>query len=243
MMDERGGRRPGCDARRSSTSIVVGVAVMALGVLFFLEELRLLEGRTLFRYWPLLLILIGVEKLLQRDAPRTNPAGWIWVLVGTWILLGNLGIVRVSFGELWAVVLILIGWRVLWGGFFPDRGTPGVDADATVSGMAIMGGFGRSVTSLDFRGGNVTTIMGGCKLDLTQARISSGEAVLDVFVMWGGIDLRLPDDWLVISRAMPIMGGIDDKTSPPPDARQRLVITGTVLMGGIEIKSPSSIRR
>jgi predicted membrane protein len=234
----------GRERTRSGASVVVGLAVMALGALFFLGELGVLEGRSALRFWPLVFVLIGLQKLLQPDARRSNAAGWIWIGVGVWILLGNLHIVHVSFGQLWAVVLIVAGWRLLWGGFHPQRGVvSSTDSDSTVNGVAIMGGFGRSITSTDFKGGSVTTIMGGCKIDLTQARIASGEAVLDVFVIWGGIDLRVPDDWTVVSRALPIMGGIDDKTQPPAASTQRLVLTGMILMGGVDIKSPSSIRR
>jgi predicted membrane protein len=78
--------------------------------------------------------------------------------------------------------------------------------------------------------------MGGCEIDLRQAAID-GEAVIDVFALWGGIEIRVPDDWTVIGQVTPFMGGYDDKTrSRPGSGAHRLVIRGMVVMGGVEVK-------
>ena len=46
----------------------------------------------------------------------------------------------------------------------------------------------------------------------------------------------VPDTWIVESRVFPFMGGVHDATHPRPDATQRLILTGLVVMGGVEIK-------
>ena len=51
--------------------------------------------------------------------------------------------------------------------------------------------------------------MGGCEIDLRHASID-GEAVIDIFALWGGVELRVPPDWTVVSRVTPILGGVDD---------------------------------
>jgi hypothetical protein len=79
--------------------------------------------------------------------------------------------------------------------------------------------------------------MGGCEMDLRHAKIH-GEAVIDVFAMWGGIEIRVPDDWTVVSRVTPMLGGFEDKTRPTPDAStHRLIVRGMVIMGGVEVKN------
>ena len=55
--------------------------------------------------------------------------------------------------------------------------------------------------------------------------------------MWGGIEIRVPPDWTVISRVDPILGGYEDKTTPPKDDSKRFVVRGSVVMGGIEVKN------
>jgi hypothetical protein len=79
--------------------------------------------------------------------------------------------------------------------------------------------------------------MGGGEVDLRRASMSRDEAVLDIFVFWGGFEVKVPDDWEVVSRGLPILGGFVDNTRHPPAAQKRLVVTGMAVMGGIEIKN------
>jgi len=80
-------------------------------------------------------------------------------------------------------------------------------------------------------------VLGGCELDLRHAAID-GEAVIDVFAMWGGIEIKVPENWSVSGRVTPILGGYEDKTRRVPDGtNQRLLVRGLVIMGGVEIKN------
>jgi hypothetical protein len=96
----------------------------------------------------------------------------------------------------------------------------------------------RSV-SQRFRGADLGAVMGGVTLDLRQARIDGPEAVIDAWTMWGAIELRVPREWSVVSRVIPLMAGYEDKTLPATDSaagpRPRLVIRGFALWAGIEV--------
>jgi len=106
-----------------------------------------------------------------------------------------------------------------------------------VSAVAVLSGLNRGNNSKTFHGGDLTAVLGGCEIDLRQASIE-GEAIIDVFAMWGGIEIRVPENWSVSGRVTPILGGYEDKTRPARDATaQRLVVRGFVIMGGVEIKN------
>ena len=112
------------------------------------------------------------------------------------------------------------------------------DTDSAISGTAVLSGIRRTSSSQDFRGGELTAIMGGCEIDLRQASIKEGDAVIDVFAFWGGIDLKVPLDWSVVVQGTPLLGGFDDKTRPPQGgSSKRLVIKGYAIMGGVEISN------
>jgi predicted membrane protein len=114
----------------------------------------------------------------------------------------------------------------------------GSDSSATVNGFALLGAVKRGCDSQDFRGGSLTAVMGGCELDLRHASISSGHAVIDTFALWGGIEVKVPQDWSVEVRGTPILGAFDDKTvRVGGDGSKVLVIKGVALMGGVEIKN------
>lgn len=101
---------------------------------------------------------------------------------------------------------------------------------------AIMGGYQRSVNTRNFRGGEITAIMGGCELDLRQASFQ-GEVVINVFVIMGGIAIKVPNDWTVILQGTPLLGGFDERTTPPANGDKRLIIRGTAVMGGVEVRN------
>ena len=95
----------------------------------------------------------------------------------------------------------------------------------------------RGSNSPAFRGGDLTAVMGGCEIDLRQAEIN-GDAAIDVFAVWGGIEIRVPENWSVAFRVTPILGGVEDKTRPSLGASaHRLTIRGVVVMGAVEVKN------
>jgi hypothetical protein len=127
---------------------------------------------------------------------------------------------------------------MVWRGFGGRRAMRPDDGHSTFSALAIMGGVARRSNAQAFRGADLTAVMGGCEIDLRQASIEPGtEAVIDVFAMWGGIEIKVPPDWTVVTRAIPIMGGVEDKTHAPATADKRLIIRGLLLMGGAGVKN------
>ena len=115
-----------------------------------------------------------------------------------------------------------------------EEGQPKNGSD-TFSDLAFMGGVKRTNLSRDFRGGEATAVMGGIDIDLRNAVMDQSEAVLDVSSVMGGVKIRVPEDWKVVSRVSSIMGGFDDNTRHPEDAAHRLILKGTVVMGGLKV--------
>lgn len=112
------------------------------------------------------------------------------------------------------------------------------DSAATFRELAFLGGIERRNTSQAFRGGEATAFLGGIEIDLRECRMVGNEARIDVFACMGGVSLRLPRDWTVVSEVAAILGGFHDMSTPPVDgSAKRLVITGQAVMGGIEIKN------
>jgi predicted membrane protein len=236
----------GADAQpapvRLTGHLIFGIVIIVVGVLFTLDNLELADADRYLRYWPVGLIAIGVAKLLE--GRRTNAGilgGVLFTFAGTWLLLDNLGYIRAEFFDFWPVILVIAGavivWHNLQGRPVATRADGALDNAATLNAVAILSGVTRGNNSSAFRGGELTAFMGGCEIDLRQASIN-GEAVLDVFAMWGGIDIRVPENWTVIGRVTPLLGGFDDHTRPPQSAdAHRLIIRGVVVMGGIDIKN------
>ena len=116
-------------------------------------------------------------------------------------------------------------------------GGPGepADADARVSEFAFWSGKQRRTASPSFERGDLTAVMGGVELDLRGSTTAPGGAVIDVFVMWGGIEIWVPPDWAVANEVTVLLGGAEDRSTGAQDARSRLTVRGFCIMGGIEI--------
>ena len=229
---------------RLTGQVVLGMMAIAVGIIFTLDNMEIIDGRDFLQYWPVVFVVLGGQKLWHA---RKDGHGWlgglIFVGIGTYMLLARIIYFELSSREIFPLFLVLLGGFLVWRGFGgPRRGRP-IDGHSSFSGLAIMGGVARRSNSQTFQGADLTAVMGGCEIDLRQASIAPGtEAVIDVFAFWGGIDIMVPEDWTVINRAIPIMGGVDDKTRPPQPPRpveKRLVISGIVVMGGVVVKNPS----
>ncbi|HRC84282.1 MAG TPA: DUF5668 domain-containing protein [Thermoanaerobaculia bacterium] len=225
----------------SFSRLFAGVLVIAVGLIFLLENLQLLEAAKALRFWPVALIVIGTAKIF--DARGSRGFGVVLAAVGTWLLLENFGLVTLSFAQLWPVVLIAVGGLLIRRAFLAPLGRAGWAEQSTFTRAA---GFlsGNRVTnsSPEFRGGEATAILGGCELDLRGASTGGAPAVLDVFAFWGGMSIYVPKDWTVTSRVTPLLGGYVDKTEPSAVATgQNLTVRGVVIMGGIEVSNGPTV--
>ena len=218
--------------------MVFGATAILLGVLFMLDNFHVIYAADYLAYWPALLVVLGLVKFMQ---PGTSGRAWgvVLVVVGGLLLLRTLDLYYIRFRDFWPLLLILAGGAMLWGTRVRRKvSTEAVADEAFLNGTAILGAFKRSITSQDFRGGEVTAVMGGCEIDLRRAAIRGEEAVINVFAFWGGVELRIPETWAVVTKGVPILGGFADETkaNAGPGAK-RLVVTGTAIMGGAAVKN------
>lgn len=225
-----------------SAQLVFGISIIVLGLLFTLDNLELIEAREYLRFWPVIFILVGLAKFIQPTGTPGRVFGAGLILLGSLMVLDLLDVLSFRFWDLWPVFIILFGYNLVRGARGRRRvmeGSPPLhsDSDSYIKGFAFMGGVVRSSSSQDFRGGEVTAIMGGFELDLRRASMKE-EARLEIFTFWGGVEIKVPEDWAIVVEGVPIMGGIEDKTrSPKGGATKKLVIAGNVVMGGTEISN------
>ena len=227
---------PPRESPRITPRLVLGVAILVAGLVFTLDNLGVVDADDVVEYWPLLLVVVGLAKLV--DVRRTG--GWlsagIWILVGVWWTLFNVAVVDFHPVDFWPVFLIVAGLFLVQRALRPGRRSE--SSPDRLSGFAVLGGTTRRSASHDFKGGDFTAVMGGCEVDLREARIANPPAVLDVFAFWGGVEIRVPVDWEVDAQVTAILGGFEDRTGRGPvDESQRLVVRGMAMMGGVDIRN------
>ena len=223
---------------RNASRLFAGLVILALGTLALLSNFGMVRIFNVWRLWPLILVAVGLAKLLQPRGAHGRFPGGVFLAIGLWLLLQNLGVWPYSLGDLWPLLVVALGAFLVWGAFGRRREEVPANDPSRISSFSLLGGAEHRNKSQDFRGGDAFAMLGGCKLDLRQAAMKDGEAVLDVFAMWGGIEILIPREWHVVIQGAPILGSFEDKTDVTgSEAGPRLVVRGAVVMGGVEIKN------
>ncbi|MEM9595684.1 MAG: DUF5668 domain-containing protein [Acidobacteriota bacterium] len=226
-------------SRTASPRLVLGVILIVVGALLTLSRFGFLGiDFDLFDLWPLVFVAIGVARFRAREWVT----GLVWGAIGVALLLPRLhpGIDFGDITQLWPLALVGFGVSLVFRSFGGDDPKPEAAVSKAPTGTVVLGKREVAIDSADYTGDGVTALMGTYDLDLTGAELAPGGAVLEVFAMWGGIVLRVPRDWGVDLRVIPLMGGAEYKTPSTRTAEPgepRLLVRGFVLMGGIEIKS------
>lgn len=225
--------------RSRSDAPLLGILLVMLGVMYLVEKADLFgyDGEVVGVYWPVLLMTWGAWGLVARPM-RARLFSVIVLALGVTFLAFNLN--KGSWGDIWAIwplLLILLGLYLL----FRRRGGPASrpgDPDALDESWTFGGGQ-RAVTSQAFKGGRFSAFMGGGSFDLSRAALADGKATLDVDITFGGLELKVPDDWAVDFKARAVFGGFGDERKGKPTGPQTkvLTITGSVNFGGVSVKS------
>jgi len=107
------------------------------------------------------------------------------------------------------------------------------------SEAAVFGGVERHISVQDFHTAQCIAVFGACKIDLRDAQISGKEATLEAYAVFGGVEIRVPDDWEVISRGTAVFGGIGDQRRHAPTGpdTKTLILEGAAVFGGVEVKN------
>jgi hypothetical protein len=227
-----------------NTNYFWALIFIAGGGLFLMRNFELLDFHFPVKIisWRLIPLIIGINAFLKKD----YFAGVIATTIAIVFYIPDFLTVteRQEYYKLWPLLLVGVGISILAKRFFPDSfqkwGTQVINEDHNfINESNIMGGSSKKFSTQDFGGGSITCIMGGSEVNLTEASILSA-AGLNVFILMGGLELRVPKEWNVKITALPIMGGTEDQINKYPekvvDETKTLVISGYVIMGGIEIK-------
>jgi predicted membrane protein len=229
---------------RGTSGLFWGAFLVLGGVALLLDHMGILSVDRLWRFWPLLLVGVGIPNIMRREHRLW---GVLLITGGVFLQLNELGIAHFGWNTIWPVLLIAIGLMLMWGAFEVRRrpSSPRTSGDprTTLNESALFGGIERRVTSQDFQGGQINAVFGGVEIDLTDASMQADEATLEINAIFAGVELRLPETWEVAFRGTPIFGGISDKTRVSRtvdlnDPRRKvLILTGAVIFGGVEIKN------
>ena len=222
-------------------SMVIGLLVLALGVFWLLKNVGIISYTT-WEYifsWQMLLIAIGVINL---SGDGHKGVGWILIAVGGFFLFNDIFGWPVSFRNIfWPALLVVIGLALIFGSQWKFRRRhmySRSEGNDEIEEISIFGGKERIVHADNFKGGEVISVFGGSKIDLSQTTLSKDGGQIDIISVFGGSTLVVPSDWNVKLEVFNIFGGFSDKrVKTQVDMTKVMVIKGVAIFGGGELKS------
>ena len=230
---------------------IAGLLILANTGLFSFMGLRDLIGtlfRLLFNAIPYIVTLAGIF-WIARSGMRGSPLmPWLMLLFGTVLIVAQIGLFGLSFGDMLApmILLIVAFFLVNPRNLLPRRlNTDNDDLDPDeqeIRLFAFMGGGELKYHSKRLRRGEVIAIWGGYEIDFSEADMEGDSMRLSLGCIMGGVEITVPPNWKVEkSGAVCIMGGYGNKTRDMAEElnlpSKTLVVTGLALMGGGEIRN------
>lgn len=238
-----------------------GTIVIGVGAVLLARQLGVEFPEWLFT-WPVMIIVIGIY-IGARHLFR-NPGWIVLVTIGSIFLIDRL-YTDISISTFfWPLFIIAAGILMI---IKPHRKNWGRNAHSEyidqqkeeakqryyeqhfdkeesikedyLDSVSVFGAVKKNILSKNFKGGEITCVMGGAEINLSQADIQ-GRVILEVTQVLGGTKLIVPAHWDVQPEGMvAVLGGIEDKRQMPNNISEEkvLIIRGTSILGGIEIRN------
>jgi predicted membrane protein len=249
-------------SNQKSGKALVGLILLGLGFILLFRTLDIFFIPSWIFSWPVFLIIIGI--FIGKRQGFNRPSAFMPIVIGV-IFLSNKILPDMDLGRFfWPFLIIGFGaWMILgrkkktsfesfeWDKKVDSGFNINTESNDTQSGFetgsfsgdridsaSIFGGIKKNIVSKNFQGGDIVNFFGGSEINLMQADIK-GRVKIEVVQVFGGTKIIVPANWTVQSEMVAIFGGIEDKRPPQLNAipDKVLIIEGTSIFGGIDIKS------
>jgi predicted membrane protein len=252
--------------RHRRGKIIGGIILFIVGAAFLAREMGVIFPTWLFT-WQMLLIVLGV--FIGVKSAFRNFAWFILIAIGSIYMVEDFMPTLHFKIYFWPILIMLVGlamifrpnrrfnedrYRRRWERRFHHKfghhnyagnrfsacaNDETTSADDALNMDIVFSSFKKNILSKDFKGGNISCVFGGGKLNLSQADIN-GKVVLDIKHVFSGTKIIVPANWEIQTDINTVFGGVEDKRPHQtivtnPD--KVLVIKGEVIFGGIEIQN------
>ena len=227
---------------KQSLKIVIGLLLIAAGVLWILSVLGVLAIEFSTKGWWALFVIVPCLFGLFNDKDKVGPC--VGIGIGVLLLLAAREVI--TWNMMWqiALALMIIGFGIQFLLFKSvchhevyeyktiDRDGKNIRRIETSFGKQDL-----SFTGEKFEGADVQTSFGGLTMNLKGADIADG-AFIDLNVGFAGVTIIVPEDLAVQISVTSGFGGVsDNRRNKVNTGTPLLIVTGKVGFGGVEIRN------
>ncbi len=226
---------------KQARPIIWGIAIVALGVIFGGNAIGLFNFDVFFDGWWTLFIIVPSAVSLITEKERLQSlaflgAGIIMLLAAQHVFEWD-----VAWKAILALFLILIGLSIIFRSIFHSKNDKEVEKkvkdadDKTMDAQtAVFSGSERVYNDEVFSGSNMVAIFGGAELDLRKAKFTK-DTVIKAFALFGGVEIKVPEDVNIKSKSGFIFGGISDDRKGESKGKYTIYLDAAGGFGGITI--------
>ena len=221
------------------SSILWGVVLIVLGVIFGLNALEITNINVFFEGWWTLFIIVPCFISLITEKDKTSSL--IGVIIGVFLLLAARDIVSFEMiaKMILPITLVLIGVSIIFKNTISTKINDKIkelNKSDLFSYTATFSGENVKFPNKEFTGANINAIFGGVDIDLRDSIVNK-EAVINTSAIFGGIDILVPTNVNVVVKSTSIFGGSDNKVkNVSSEDKPTIYVNAFNLFGGVEIK-------
>jgi hypothetical protein len=97
------------DAYRWRRQLVWGLLLVGFGVAVLLDQMGIADIESLWHYWPLVLVVIGINRTIGYPSARDFVSGLWTACIGIWLFATFEGLFGLTFWNSWPIFIIISG--------------------------------------------------------------------------------------------------------------------------------------
>lgn len=226
-------------------SIVIGLILIAIGVIIGLNTLNITDINIFFDgWWTLFIIIPSIISLLKFNSVASSLT---WLTIGVVLLLCCQGILSfdLALELLLPIILIAMGLSFIFKNLIGNKVSEKIKEinnrnDVSEDYCSTFSSQNINIEGKAFEGTTLNAVFGGIKLDVSNAIIEK-DIVINASSIFGGIDIIVPEGINIVVKSNSIFGGVDDKRRKAKTEKENkdgvtIYVNATCLFGGVDIK-------
>ena len=109
------------DAYRVRKQVVWGLILILVGGAVLLDRLGYMDVESLWRYWPLLLVAVGINQTIGYPSPKEFGGGLWLVFIGLWLFAVFEHLFGLTFRNSWPLFILAWGVKLVLDPFITRR--------------------------------------------------------------------------------------------------------------------------
>jgi cell wall-active antibiotic response 4TMS protein YvqF len=99
--------------RIAINKLVFGICLVAVGLAAFLGAIDVWHIRHIGRFWPFILIALGLAGQFEAVRRRKNDGSYMLLAIGCWMLAGAFGFFGLTYSSAMPIAVVVVGFALV----------------------------------------------------------------------------------------------------------------------------------